>query len=91
MSRDTKGKFKKIEEDEADFLTDKLNLFDRPPSVKLLFFIFAFFWVVSIFLPGQRELMVSFKGYICNHPAASNSTTTPEGFKDSLEKKPRGY
>lgn len=73
MNRDSKGKFRKVSEEEGDFLTDKMNIFDKPPSVKLILIIFLIFWLFSSFMPTQTEMTITFKNYVCGNKTADSS------------------
>lgn len=78
MNRDSKGKFRKGSEEEGDFLTNKMNLFDKPPSVRLILILFLLFWLLSTFLPTQTEMTLTFKNYVCGNKTTSLDGTSRE-------------
>lgn len=79
MNRDSKGKFRKSFGEEEDSLMNKMNLFDRPPSVKLIMVLFLIFWLVSNFLPTQTEMTLTFKNYVCGNKTTTLDRTPGEG------------
>lgn len=87
--RDSKGRFKKNDDDVDE---TEMNLLERPPTIKAIMIIIFLFWILSLFAPKSTEVKKTMKGYMCdectnctllqppNHPGAGsppNGTPLP--------------
>ena len=74
MNRDSKGRFKRTDQDlEDSFFMEKINPFDRPPTVKMFILTVLVIWVISLFIPSQETILVHIKHKVCDYQI-KNST-----------------